>query len=120
MKALSLKQPWAELVVSGKKKIEIRKWNTKFRGEFLIHASKKSDKEAMEKFSFSGLDLGCIVGKANLINVKKYESEEEFNEDKNLHLATNDWESYGFVLEKVKRLDPIPVKGKLGFWDFEE
>lgn len=30
MKVLSLKQPFAEFVVSGKKKIELRKWNTKF------------------------------------------------------------------------------------------
>lgn len=39
MKTLSLKQPFAELILSGKKKIELRKWNTSFRGEFLIHAS---------------------------------------------------------------------------------
>jgi hypothetical protein len=30
-----------ELVVSGKKTIELRKWNTKFRSEFLIHSSKR-------------------------------------------------------------------------------
>ena len=52
MKALSLKQPFAELIVSGKKNIELRKWNTKFRGEFLIHASKIPDKEFMKKFGF--------------------------------------------------------------------
>ena len=43
MKALSLKQPFAELVVSGKKIIELRNWKSKFRGRFLIHASKVSD-----------------------------------------------------------------------------
>jgi hypothetical protein len=31
MKCLSLKQPFAELLVSGKKTVELRKWNTKFR-----------------------------------------------------------------------------------------
>jgi hypothetical protein len=41
MKCLSLKKPFAELLVSGKKTVELRKWNTKFRGKFLIHASKK-------------------------------------------------------------------------------
>ena len=45
MKCLSLKQPFADLLVSGKKTIELRKWNTKFRGKFLIHASKNLDKE---------------------------------------------------------------------------
>ncbi len=47
MKVLSLKQPFAELILSGKKTIELRKWNTKFRGEFLIHSSKIPDKKAM-------------------------------------------------------------------------
>ena len=46
MKALSIKQPYAELILQGKKKIELRKWNTNFRGEFLIHASKIPDLEA--------------------------------------------------------------------------
>ncbi len=45
MKCLSLKQPFAELLVSGKKTIELRKWNTKFRGKFLMHDSKNLDKE---------------------------------------------------------------------------
>ena len=52
MKALSLKQPFAELIVSGKKTIELRNWNTKFRGKFLIHASKIPDSEAMKRFGF--------------------------------------------------------------------
>ncbi|MDQ6862918.1 MAG: ASCH domain-containing protein [Thermoproteota archaeon] len=37
MKGLSLKQPFAELLVSGRTTVELRKWNTKFRGKFLIH-----------------------------------------------------------------------------------
>ena len=72
MKTLSLKQPFAELVASGKKKIELRKWSTKFRGKFLIHASKIPDKKAMKRFDFRGLLCGFIVGKATLIDVKDY------------------------------------------------
>ena len=40
MKCLSLKQPYAEPLVSGKKTIGLRSWNTHFRGKFLVHASK--------------------------------------------------------------------------------
>jgi hypothetical protein len=40
MKCFSLKQPYSDLLVVGEKTIELREWNTKFRGEFLIHASK--------------------------------------------------------------------------------
>jgi len=39
MKALSMKQPVPELILQKKKTIELRKWNTKFRGKFLLHAS---------------------------------------------------------------------------------
>ena len=118
MKTLSLKQPFAELILQGKKKIELRKWNTKFRGEFLIHSSKIPDKESMIKFGFNDLPLGFIIGKANLIDVKNYKSEEEHKKDNNLHLVTSLWGNYGFVLEDIKRIEPIPAKGKLNFWDF--
>ncbi len=40
MKALSLLQPWATLVVIGVKQIETRSWSTAYRGPLLIHASK--------------------------------------------------------------------------------
>jgi hypothetical protein len=121
MKALSLKQPWAELVVAGKKKIELRKWNTNFRGDFLIHASKSPDWNAMEKFKFreNSLPLGFIIGKANLFDVKKYENKEDFAKDSGLHLATTDWGEYGFLLKDVKRIEPVQAKGALNFWNFE-
>ena len=63
MKCLSLKQPYADLLVSGKKTIELRTWNTKFRGGFLIHASKKVDKLRL-KIDPDSLVMGSIVGKA--------------------------------------------------------
>lgn len=120
MKVLSLKQPWAELILQEKKKIEIRKWNTKFRGRFLIHASKNLDKKAMEKFGFKELPCGFIVGEAELIGIKKYQNKKEFEKDKNRHLATEEFGSFGFILKNIKRIQPMSVKGKLGFWDFNE
>ena len=118
MKALSLKQPYAELILQGRKKIELRKWNTKFRGEFLIHASKIPDNDAMKEFDFSKLPLGCIIGKVNLKDVKKYNNQEEHDRDKDLHLASSYWGNYGFILENPERIKPIEVNGKLGFWEF--
>src|SRR3989344_8745008 len=103
MKVLSLKQPYAELILQNRKKIELRKWNTNIREEFLIHASKNVDKEAMEKFNFKALKTGAILGKAVLVEVKKYASKEEFEKDKNLHLASSDFGNYGFILSKVER-----------------
>ena len=120
MKALSLKQPFAELILQGRKKIELRKWNTSFRGEFLIHASKIPDKEAMKKFGFENLPCGMVVGKATLTNVKKYVTKAEHDLDKNLHLASDQWGKYGFILEEVSRITPIPAQGKLNFWRYDK
>ena len=116
MKALSLKQPFAELILQGKKKIELRKWNTSFRGEFLIHASKNPDEEAMKEFGFKDLTCGAIVGKAVLKDVKCYKDEEEHKKDKKLHLASGIWGDYGFILDDVVRVKPVFCKGSLGFW----
>lgn len=83
MKVLSLLQPWASLVVLGHKKIETRSWNTKYRGELLIHASMGKKKEGISLFNeskssflynsefggiaFNDLPFGAIIGKVNLI-----------------------------------------------------
>jgi predicted transcriptional regulator len=118
MKALSLKQPYAELILEGKKKIELRKWNTNFRGEFFVHASKNPDKESMKRFGFATLPLGALVGKANLVDVKIYNNEEEHSKDNNLHLASSYWGNNGFVLENPTRISPIiPFKGQLNFFE---
>ena len=117
MKALSIKQPYAELILQGKKKIELRKWNTSLRGEFYVHSSRIPDKVAMEKFEFNELLFGFIVGKVTLTNVKKYNNETEHKKDNNLHLASSIWGSYGFVLEKPERIKPISYKGQLNFFE---
>lgn len=119
MKALSLKQPYAELILQGKKKIELRKWNTHFRGDFLIHSSLTPDTNAMQKFGFKELPLGFIVGKVNLIDVKHYTNKNEFNKDKSLHLANSDFGEYGLMLKDVRRVNPISAKGQLNFWEFD-
>ncbi|MCX6749245.1 MAG: ASCH domain-containing protein [Candidatus Pacearchaeota archaeon] len=120
MKVLTLKQPFAELVVSGKKTIELRKWNTNFRGKFLIHSSRIPDKKNMKKFGFENLPNGFILGEADLVNVKKYNTAKEFNKDKNKHLAAKDWGAYGFILKNIKRITPISARGQLNFWEFSK
>lgn len=119
MKALSIKQPFAELILSGKKKIELRTWNTTFRGEFYVHASQSPDTEAMKRFGYSDLPTGKILGKVTLVDVKIYISEKQYALDKDKHLANSSYEKYGFILENPKRITPISYKGKLGFWDYE-
>jgi hypothetical protein len=108
-KCLSLRQPYAELIiVSGRKTIELRKWNTRFRGEFLVHASKAIDKEAckLHGINVSSLTTGVIVGSAVLCDVKLYQSKEEFIADQSKHLATSTYSAnmYGFLLSDPKDL----------------
>ena len=118
MKALSLKQPWAELVLQGKKTIELRKWNTSLRGEFLIHASGNIDEEKIKEYNFKDLPRQAIIGRVKLVDVKEYNNEEEFFKDKNKHLAsTMEWGKYGFILEKPERIKPVKQKGQLGFFE---
>lgn len=118
MKALSLKQPWAELVLQGKKTIELRKWNTNFRGEFLIHASGNIDEEKMKEFNFKDLPRQAIIGKVILEDVKIYNNEEEFLKDSDKHLASAmQWGKFGFILKSPRRIEPIKQKGSLSFFE---
>ena len=57
MKCLCLKQPFADLLTHGEKTMELRKWNTSFRGQFLIHASKKIDVNACERLDIDSNSL---------------------------------------------------------------
>jgi hypothetical protein len=127
VKALSIKQPWAELIASGKKSVELRTWNTSYRGKFLVHASKTPDALAMQRFGFTALPLGFVVGRARLDDTKKYCSMHDLLLDEDKHLASQDdikrmykasnKTYHGFVLSQPKRIKPFKTKGRLGFFD---
>ncbi len=126
MKALAMSQPWAELLASGKKKIEVRTKNASYRGWFYIYAVAKDTKEDVVKmFGFRNLPTGVIIGKAFLQDVKRYADEKAFYRDTNLHLASREiikqegWNlktKYGYIISKVKRVKPFPYRGMPGFF----
>src|SRR5262245_4219429 len=123
-KCLSLKQPYAELLVTAKKTIELRTWNTKFRGEFLVHASKTVDNRACErnKIDPDSLIKGTIIGKAYLYYVKLYDSLNSFIQDGKKHLADIEYfdHKYGFMVKDAEKFEiPIITPGKLGFFNIE-
>jgi hypothetical protein len=107
MKCLSLKQPYAELLVSGRKTFELRSWNTKFRDEFLVHASKKIDRDACEinKIDPNSVITGAIIGKASLYDVKFYKNRNVFLQDRNKHLAGTKYtdHKYGFLVKNSRK-----------------
>ncbi len=121
MKCLSVSQPFADLIISGKKTIELRKWNTNFRGEFLVHSPIKVRINDCKRLKISKKPVtGAIIGKVEIVDVKKYTSKSEVKADFKKHLASSDFfnRKYGFVLKNPKSFRiPIPYKGKLGFFD---
>ena len=123
MKCLSICQPFANLIIQNKKTIELRKWNTSFRGEFLIHVPIKIRKEEYKKMKIKEkLTTGAIIGKTELYDIKKYETKKEIQEDKNKHFSTKKFQekTFGFILKNSKPLRiPIPWKGQLGFFDVD-
>lgn len=129
MKCLSLKQPYAELLATGRKTIEIRKWNTNFRGSFLIHASKNINKEACLTLDFdeSNLVRGAIIGKAFVYDVIMYTTIEDFLGDHRKHFSienlklNHSFKRYGFLVnDALKFKKEIPYLGKLGFFEVSD
>lgn len=122
MKCLSVSQPFADLIIHGKKTIDLRRWNTNFRGEFLIHSPKKARIDDCKRLKINPKNLikGAIIGKAEIYDVKKYDSKSEIIKDSKKHhaskLSTNN--KYGFLIKNAKPFRvPIPVKGQLGFFE---
>lgn len=117
MKALSVRQPWAWLIVNGFKPIENRDWPTKVRGRVLVHASKgmtRSEYEYVAGFAhyhgitlpaFEDLERGGIVGITTITDcVSSSESPWFFGR-------------FGFELADSRPLPFTPMKGRLGFFD---
>ncbi len=120
--ALSIRQPWAELILQGKKTIETRKWDTKLRGEFYIHASKIIDIQACKEFGIdpSSLVTGVIIGKAICEDTKEYHTDEQFMKDDKKHRSGFygfQKPRFGFLLRDVERITPNPTKGNLKFFN---
>src|SRR5438132_9253455 len=85
--ALSLKQPWAALLVHGRKTIEVRRWPTARRGRVLIHAARVPDErgEAWARVPLelreTAMLLGGIIGAGELLSCRAYRSAEAFGAD---------------------------------------
>ncbi len=112
MKALSVMQPWAWLIVNGYKDIENRSWRTDYRGPVLIHAGKKMDEdyEDAQEWGWPDIDrpcdfdLGGIVGQAEIVGCVTSSQSRWFNGP------------YGFVLRNAKPLPFQRCRGMLGFF----
>ena len=67
MKALTIKQPWASLIIYGDKDVENRSWPTSYRGPLLIHAGKGYDVNGDQYIDAPiPLEAGGIIGQVDL------------------------------------------------------
>ncbi|OGB09884.1 MAG: hypothetical protein A3E79_08910 [Burkholderiales bacterium RIFCSPHIGHO2_12_FULL_61_11] len=128
MIALSIRHPWAWLIVNGFKNVENRSWLTNYRGPFLVHAGltcKQADYDAAMLFieafidpalvhqvpDIGELQLGGVVGMAKLVNCTEEHLSPWFTGG-----AANGG-GYGFVLEQGMPIPFMPWKGRQGFFD---
>jgi hypothetical protein len=123
VKALSVRQPWAWLIVAGYKDVENRKWATNFRGKIYIHAGKILDRAGLTLITSGSMNinqdirdavrhnswtLGAIIGEVEIVDCVTQSDSPWFKGP------------YAFVLERPALYErPIPCKGKLGFFEPE-
>lgn len=130
MKVITVKQPFASLIAEGYKEYEFRTWKSSYRGELYIHAGLGIDKEAMKRFDYLNLEYpqGMIIAKCNMVDcVEIDEKMKKILKEKDpivyrgaIKKGINEKKDYGFHLENVKKINPIPAKGKLSFWEYTE
>ena len=111
---LSVRQPWADLIVAGLKDVENRSWPTSFRGFILIHAPRIVDQAALPGLThLLGLRsaseyhpvIGAIIGFTEIIDCVTRHPSRFFQGP------------YGFVLANSQRFPkPIPSRGQLGIF----
>jgi hypothetical protein len=123
MKAISIVQPWAHLILHHGKDIENRTWLTRFRGRIAIHASKYVKSQDIDEaqdvldqvdpqwnltrmVNSGEIVTGAIIGTVEIVDcVQKSESPWFFG-------------PFGWVLREPRILaKPIPCKGSLGLWN---
>lgn len=115
IKALTVWQPWAWLIVAGHKDVENRCWPTKHRGPLLIHAGKTYDGDPREDDEENGIAIpkglprGAIVGAVNMVSCLPYER------------ASSIWHQHGqygfYVADAVQLATPVPWRGSQGLFD---
>jgi hypothetical protein len=105
MKALSVKQPWANMIAKGEKTIETRPWSTDYRGEILIVSSRDPDIPP----------AGYALAVATLVDCRPMSVLDEPDAQCRKYPKAVSW-----VLENVQRIKkPFQVQGQLGVFEVD-
>jgi ASCH domain-containing protein len=118
IKALTIRQPWAELILRGRKPYELRSWRTHYRGPLVIHAAAKIDAEDARHFGLNPEKLiaGAFVGVVILADVRPYSREDARLLKK--RRAGFGWfpHNFSWVVKRPRRITPIKAKGQLSLF----
>jgi hypothetical protein len=102
VKALSIKEPWLTLIVDGKKTIETRTWMTDYRGPLLLVGCKKP----------TGHHSGVAACLVDLVECQDMHRDDEEAACCDIYPRAKSW-----FLENVRKVEPVPITGKLGIYD---
>lgn len=131
MKVLTIRQPWASLILEGVKDVENRRWSTSFRGTFAVHSSAARDRRDFEEAvlayrNYADCDLTFAQNavteiSGGFLNAKCGVILGVVDLTASTRAVSSPWHIdgfYGFYLENPKWLEnPIKAKGSLGFWN---
>lgn len=109
MKALTIHPAFVELITNGVKTIECRTWKTDHRGDILITSSAKK---------LHGTIPGHALCVADLYDVRPMKKDDADAACMKIKDCTSD--KFAWCLRNVRLIEPIPVKGRLSLWTFED
>lgn len=134
MKAITIRQPYAQLIVRGLKRYETRSFATKFRGALAIHAGKTPvenalqtmDEKTVQRLRFElgkleDLPLGAVIGAVFVEDCIQIDA--DFRSKLSAEeLSVGDFADgrFAWMLSEIplELSDPIPCAGQQGFWEF--
>jgi hypothetical protein len=119
--ALSVRQPWAELIVSGRKPMEIRTWERPYRGRIWIHAAKHIDEALDLHFGIRDPYRGGFIGSVELTSIEPFDIE-SWRAWGEYHLDHGPFRPglFAWVLVHPRRLaDPLPATGNIGLYELD-
>ena len=144
MKTLTIRDPWAQAIAQGVKRIETRSWRASYRGPLAIHAAKRLDRHDVLSSRHVPGDWprGAVIAVCDLVDCARivvyhlelpYEAGQPFVLDTHHRVTVGtepltdevelDWGHYAtgrwaWKLENVRRIEPVYVKGMLGLWEW--
>lgn len=115
MKALTIKQPWLALLLSGEKPCEYRSWTTPYRGRIYLHAGAARATGHAIRSLFPDAPVGALVATALLDGVYRLT-------ESDVGVLTTPYETplaaeYAWWFSAIEILPaPLPWRGQLGLW----